>query len=329
LLKIGSGNLGVHQIHRCCHDPNKIERRFLWQFRVLAVLATMCLCGPSFAEPSHTPASAIRTISHRNFIVHTDMSSEETKTLVDRMNATLHKAAKYWGRRLRGRIECYVVRDLDHWAPQDFPDHDAVYILRNIGGRTQSVASTRGDSHRKRARIYANADMEVAEHEVIHAYCVQTFGTTGPCWYREGMAQFGSYVRDEADDAFPKQVTNYLQGNARLSVEQIVQRRDFTAGLGDPAQRVSAGAKHGQVAEQLDQDTTSENLDLENRDAIQHHYWESWALCYFLDHHPDYQQRFHLLGDCYMRKQCGTFAEIFAPVADILTRDFQDFVAKL
>ena len=37
--------------------------------------------------------------------------------------------------------------------------------------------------------VFAAARPGVAEHEVVHAYCGQTFGTTGPLWYREGMAQ--------------------------------------------------------------------------------------------------------------------------------------------
>lgn len=323
------GNRGFPEWNLDAPIQTNIEGRQHWKSRLFVSMAAFWLFGPNTAEPSHISSPTIRTIFERNFVVHTDLAEDETTALIARMNVTLHRAEKYWGYRLPGRIECYVVSDLQHWNCQDFPDQEAAGVLQTVGGATQPVASSREKSRHKRARIYATTATGVVQHEVIHAYCLQTFGTTGPCWYREGMAQFGSYDRDTAGNTFPPHVVQFLQNNKSLCVEQIVQRSEFTNTLVDAAKAVLDDNPDGLHGAKFDHPEAKVTKWTKNLDTVLHQYWESWALCYFLDQHPHYHKRFRLLGDCYMRKQQGIFSELFGPVAADLAQDFSDFVTNL
>ena len=310
-------------------SPEALARANNWRCGFLALLVTgLCFLPCPAAEPDDADV-AIRVIKQRNFVVHTDLADDATGRFIARMNATLHRAEKYWGKRLPGRIECYLVKDLRRWTCGDLPDHGAHAVLREIGGATEVVPSSRDESSRRRARIYATTKVGVAEHEVIHAYCVQTFGTTGPCWYREGMAQFGSYDRTSEEQSFPEHVAEFLRNQTSLSVEQIVERNEFTSGLFESIPDAEESSGNDWITEdRLSQSTTTESPS-KQRQTIMHHYWESWALCCFLEQHPHYRERFRLLGECYMRKQQGIFGEFFGSVATELSRDFRDFVAEL
>ena len=64
----------------------------------------------------------------------------------------------------------------------------------------------------RHARLYSCADHGVIQHECVHGICHLTFGSTGPTWLSEGLAELGNYWKD-GDRAIdlPAPVIAYLQ----------------------------------------------------------------------------------------------------------------------
>src|SRR5437762_1494004 len=76
--------------------------------------------------------------------------------------------------------------------------------------------------------VFAVADRGTPQHESVHAYCGQTFGTTGPLWYSEGMAEMGNYWRegDRSVNIHPG-VLEYLRNSPPKSLNDIVNANEF------------------------------------------------------------------------------------------------------
>ena len=58
---------------------------------------------------------------------------------------------------------------------------------------------------------------------MVHAYCGQTFGTTGPLWYREGMAQLmtSGGTRSRGME-FPPEILECLTPDQKQSLADVV-----------------------------------------------------------------------------------------------------------
>jgi len=297
--------------------------------KAIFVLAICVKSSLSWAGDVPECPAIMRIVSNRDFVLHTDLSNEHADAVLTRMQMTLNRAADYWNRPLKGRIECFVIDQPDKFGEDDFPDREAVYLLRRIGGGTRAVPLRRTGARRIRARVYATTHLDVVEHEVIHAYCLQTFGTTGPCWYREGMAQYGSYLHDDKQDDFPTQMTDYLLSCRILNVAQIVKENNFTDLLSQSIQTTSRRPAEEGGPTGIELLGESPELDAASRGDIQHGYWKAWALCHFLEQHPHYHERFRMLGDCYLIHHHDGFERIFGANTDEVTREFQEFVASL
>jgi hypothetical protein len=50
-----------------------------------------------------------------HFLIHTDLPPSDARKLVTRLETMLALISKYWGQKLNGTIECYVVADLANW----------------------------------------------------------------------------------------------------------------------------------------------------------------------------------------------------------------------
>ena len=88
---------------------------------------------------------------------------------------------------------------------------------------------TCGNQFNAKSIVYAIADRGTPRHEAVHAYCGQTFGTTGPLWYSEGMAEMGQYWKpdDPAVNCHPV-IVRYIHGSPPKSLNNIVNAEEVT-----------------------------------------------------------------------------------------------------
>ncbi|MEM9657515.1 MAG: hypothetical protein AAF961_04055 [Planctomycetota bacterium] len=299
----------------------------------LALFALVCLeRGPAIASGRPPEELVDRAATHqslcakpnvvtlhrsRRLDIHTDLPGEKAQSLAKRLETTLAALAKYWRRPLKGRIVCYVVDDLANWTSASFPDPHALTLLTHVkGGAQRSIV--RGAEPRLETRFYATTEPGVAEHELVHAYCLQAFGSCGPDWYKEGMAELAShYVRGDRQVHCSAETLRVVQeGAAETCVRAIVEAGEFTAGL---------RARF----ETSDRNSPPEDEWLADGGRLvrtaRRHYQRSWLLCHFLAHNPNYEDRFQRLGWAYLSGDRTGFQGFFRPVTRQLEFEFQLF----
>ncbi len=190
------------------------------------------------ADPAGTP----RDYRSQWFFLHTDLSGKEAKDLLDRLEKMLALVSRYWGRPPQKMIETYVIKDLKNWlrvrsmnAVRRWSRRRRDHVLARF--RVGARWSRRSHKPRKlrdvTAVCYCGADHGTPQHEAVHAYCAQTFGTTGPVWYSEGMAEMGQYFRDgdNRDVQIHPGVAEYLLTEGRKNIKSlngIVNNREQT-----------------------------------------------------------------------------------------------------
>ena len=268
-----------------------------WQAMALAIcLAAQLLHagGNVFAQrrTGQEQPTGPRDYRSPHFLVHTDLSPAEAKELMTRLETMLSYVADYWGRPPSGTIECYVVKDLANWPEGSLANEGRVKIARREG-ITLSQRVTQGDRFIAKAVVYSIADRGTPQHEAVHAYCSQTFGTTGPVWYAEGMAEIGQYWREGelAVNAHPE-VIKYLRNAPPKKLTDVVAPLQFTG------------------------------------DSWQNYSWR-WALCYLLANNPNYAPRFLPLGKALLAEQDVTFEQVYGPMAQEITFEYLFFLQHL
>ena len=212
---------------------------------------------PTSRKEETTKPSTYRS---KNFVVTTDLTSDEAKDLLDRLEVMLRLISGYWGRPNRQIIEMNVIKDLQKWRGVPL-NPDGIDSVANGGGVTISRIARRGNRGYAKSIVYATANRGTPQHEAVHAYCTQTFGSTGPVWYSEGMAEMGQYWRKN-DDLSVKchpGVAKYIQSSSPKSLNGIVNGNEATG------------------------------------DSWQNYAWR-WALCHLLAVNPNYSKRFRPLG---------------------------------
>jgi hypothetical protein len=145
-----------------------------------------------------------------------------------------------------------------------------------------------------RAIVYSCDDHGVVQHESIHAYCSQTFGSTGPTWYSEGMAEMGQYWKKGqlAVDIKPT-VIQYLKRSTPKKMLDIVAAGQITG------------------------------------DSWQAYAWR-WALCHLLAMNPNYAGQFKTLGIAMMRRQPNaSFESAYGVVAREISFEYDQFVRQV
>jgi hypothetical protein len=230
-----------------------------------------------------------RDLRSANFLLRTDISDRSARILLDKLETMIALVSQYYGRPPNGLIECYVVRDLNHWPPGTFPPN-AVAKIREPAGVTVSVSL----GNQTRSVVYSCDNHGVVQHEAIHAYCAQTFGSMGPTWYAEGMAELGQYWKKDqlAVDINPA-VVQYLKSNEPRRLLDIVAADQITG------------------------------------DSWQAYAWR-WALCYLLANNPNYADRFKALGIAMMTGVPGaTFESVYGPVARQVSFEYDFFLRTL
>jgi hypothetical protein len=285
------------------------------------------LSGHAAAADDPVPSPiAPKDYRSRHLLVHTDLPEAEAHQLLARLEATLSAVSEYWRCPVRGTIECYVIADIDRWSDASSLPANVSMIIRSVGGATKLQRQTSGKQSVCQATVYAVARRGVAEHELVHAYCIQTFGAMGPDWYKEGMAQMTHHRREgERGVACAAEVLACVRQRPRRTLQQVVNAGSFTSPIGDSLdQALARGEKLTIEDQEHDEIWLQENSEAV-QEAFQSYYW-SWALCHLLHHNPNYSARFRLLGRGYLTQQDMTFELAFGPMADQIGFEYQFFL---
>ncbi|NNJ26422.1 hypothetical protein [Alienimonas chondri] len=235
----------------------------------------------------------------RSVILTTDLDEEKAEALLIELETMLDLVGKFFGAPLRKPIPLLVWKDTAKWQGVPLPP-EAQAKMREGGGITlgQTMGLTNvytGQTRRtdSMATAYASSKRGTPLHESVHAYCMLTFGATGPVWFGEGLAELGSYFRK-----------------------------------GDMSVRVSRGVmQHLQTAERQ---TLREILD---PNAITGDSWENyawrWALAHVLAYNPNYRDRYRPLGVSLMNDGPLTFESVYGSMAPEITFEYNFFLDVL
>jgi hypothetical protein len=281
-----------------------------------------------------------------HFTLHTDLDPEGAEEALERMEATLDFAVTCWGQPPRGRIECYLVHELDNWRDAQLPHALARILIGGVGGATlgegdwvgrglwgsgRHSARARGGARRsarqRQAVIFASTTAGIIEHEIMHAYCLRTFGLTGPDWYKEGMAELAFYgEREESGVRCPNVRLQVLRSGPRKSLAQVLRSGRGVERIRESLDRmlVRRGHSRQQVAMNAWTDRDTKHV-AEARDD----YLWSWSLCHLLHHNPTYRDRFRMVGHGYFAQRENAFAEVFSAMHAELSFEYSHFVENV
>jgi hypothetical protein len=237
-----------------------------------------------------------------HFLLHTDLASDDARDLLARLETILGLISKYWGQPPSGEIECYVVDQMDAWPAGVLSTAGRAKIADRSGITTTQTLSQRGQFLRGKSIVYSTAANGTPQHEIVHAYCGQTFGGTGPLWYSEGMAELGQYWQEgERSVQVAEHMLDYLHSLPLLSTQEIIADN---AADGE----AKANARTG--------------------DSWQA-YARRWALCHLLVNNENYSGRFRALGLSYLRGAKPRFEDVFANQLDEIDFELREFVAHV
>jgi len=234
-----------------------------------------------------------RDFRSRNFLMHSDLPDADAKELLAKLEKMLALISKYWAAPNKKTIEIYVVDDLDNW-PAGSLDPNGVNSLRGGGGITMSRVISRGTAFNAQAISFAGTERGCPLHEAVHAYCSQTFGTTGPVWYSEGMAEMGAYW-DPKDFSVNcgEHIIRYIKRIEPKSLSDIVDRGETTG------------------------------------DSWQNYAWR-WALCYLLTNNENYRDRFRPLGLAMLtKKRRASFKSVYGSMSKEINFEYRFFLKHI
>jgi hypothetical protein len=228
----------------------------------------------------------------RHFLLHTDLPERDAKALLEKLELLLAEISTYWGRPMKGRIECFVIREFDNFPPSVL-DPRGVAAVKAYEGTTLMSTEAKGKTIVVKAVVYSNARPEVALHEAVHAYCHQMFGRVGPVWYSEGMAELGHYWSDadravHADD----RELAFLRQKPQVSLADTWSGSQVS---GDGWQN----------------------------------YASRWSLCHFLSNNPNYSPQFRAMGRDVLAGKDIDFDQTFGPKARELSFEYRFFLQHI
>ena len=238
-----------------------------------------------FSSLSDEPTGP-RDVRSANFILHTDVSEKSATILLAKLERMYGLINGYFGKRPRQPIECYVIRPGNLRAWGNRINSDAARKIAEPAGVTRSRSLGRN----RVATVYSCDKHGVVQHEAVHAFCFMAFGSTGPTWYSEGMAEMGQYWRDgQLEVNISRGVINYLTRAEPKKMRDIVAAGQITG------------------------------------DSWQAYAWR-WALCHLLANNPNYAKRFKRLGISLMNKGPDSFDNAFGPVAPHISFEYDQFI---
>jgi hypothetical protein len=232
-----------------------------------------------------------REIKSRRFIFRTDISDRQAQILLDKLETMSTLLSAYFGRQPRGVTQGFIVRDLSQWPPGSLAEPQGVAKIREKAGICFSTSL----GSQAQSIIYACDDPGVVQHEATHAFCHLAFGSTGPTWLAEGVAEMGQYWKADRKsvDVSPS-VLQYLQSAEpkKQLLEIAIPGRVPSGGWRDYAWR--------------------------------------WALCHLLANNPNYANRFKPLAMALMSgREDVSFASVYGPVAKEISFEYDLFLQTL
>lgn len=303
--------------------PRVVMRRMLAAAALAVPFVTgdLVLAGDT-ARESMVPGR-VATYSSGPLELHTDLQPREARDLVRRLEGTLRRASRYWRRPCDQRIVCYVVDDLAAWPEDALPNPQARLVLQHVQGGMEILAAR--SQTPPEAHVYATSRRGIAEHELVHAYCLLAFGTCGPDWYKEGMAEMANHSRggDRAVHCSRK-VARLLRTDRATPIREIVEAGTFTQPIAD---RITAAAAPPSETEGGPDPWRSSDIAMV--ESARQSYHRSWALCHFLATNPNYNDRFRQLGIGYLSQTGVTFDQVFGPVERRLAFEFGLFLRNV
>ena len=294
---------------------------------------------PAESEQGRSPEA----FQSAHFGLFTDLPPREAEQALERMEATIEFAVSCWGRPARGRIECYLVHNLDRWNDANLPHPLARVLVGGVGGATldnldlggrQGMSSAPGgrvyrgrrsrSAEQRHAVVYASTMAGVLEHEIMHAYCLQTYGATGPDWYKEGMAELAYHGEREGSGVrCPSKRLQALRAGDPKPIHEIL--RTGASGLRISTALAVMMARRGNSSHHVSLETWTK-LDSQHVAQAQADNMWSWALCHLLHHNPTYRERFRMVGLGYFAQQENAFTEIFGPLQEELNFEYEQFL---
>lgn len=240
----------------------------------------------SFSDEPSEP----RELRSDHFILATDISDRSAQVLLAKLETMYELVGAYFRAAPKQPILCYVVRDLTQWPKGQLKPEGVKHIAQRAGVTVWRTLR-QGSKTRAEAEVYSCPDHNVCQHEAVHAFCALTFGSTGPVWFSEGLAEMGQYWKPDqlAVDIEPE-VIRYLQNAKPKKMAEIVAAGQITG------------------------------------DSWQAYAWR-WALCHLLANNPNYSKRFKTLGLNLMTKpDRDSFTNAFGPVAENISFEYDQFV---
>ena len=239
-----------------------------------------------FRHLSNQPSEP-REVRSAHFVLQTDLSDRSANILLAKLERMHELVSGYFRRQPRSAIECYIVRDIENW-PTELDDTAAKQIRAGSGITiSQSLAG------QTRPVVYTCGDHAIAQHEAVHAFCIQTFGGLGPVWYSEGLAEMGQY---------------WKQGVRAVNIDPIVIGYLKNA----PQSKLADIVAEGQI--------TGDSWQA---------YASRWAICYLLANNPNYAARFKTLGINLMTGQADSLEEAYAKQLKQISFEYELFLQHL
>lgn len=232
-----------------------------------------------------------RTLTSEHFVLYTDISDRSAAVLLDKLERMYSLVGRYYTKRPRKPIECFVVSDMEKFP--NLPPN-AVESISTGAGITiarQLLSTKSSEVVDVEAIVYACDDHGVVQHEAVHCFCNLTFGSPGPIWYAEGMAEMGQYWKpDELGVNVDPVVIDYLTTAEKKPLDEIVKAGQITG------------------------------------DSWRAYAWR-WALCHLLASHPAHSAKFRKLGvEMMIEKDGASFETCYDDVARQLAFEYDQFV---
>lgn len=238
-----------------------------------------------FSHLSDRPVKP-RRVRNEHFILHTDISDRSAKILLAKLKRTYTRLFRYFGRQPRDAIECYVVADISQWEKSDQIPASA---MGKIAEGTGLTTFSRVTGYPK-SIVYSCDDHGVVQHEAVHAFCNLAYGSCGPVWFAEGMAELGLYWRpDELDVQIEPVVIDFLTESRRKKLDEIIA----------PNQRTG--------------------------DSWEAYAWR-WALCHLMSSNKNYAKKFKRLGVDMMSGEEASFEASFQKDMNRIAFEYDQFI---
>jgi len=237
---------------------------------------------------SDEPKTEPRLIRSPHFAFLTDVSDREARIILDKLERMAGLLERFFGRRPGGVVEGFIVHDLNVFPAGTFSEPAGVAKIREGAG----VCFNLSLGSQRKATLYSCVDHGVIQHECTHGFCHMTFGSTGPTWLSEGVAELGNYWKDgEQAVAIEPAVMAYLQ-------------------RAEPKRTLLEIATPGR----------------EPAGDWQDYAWR-WALCHLLANNPNYADRFKPLAIALMEGRPDvSFESVYGPVAREISFEYDQFL---